>query len=115
MRDIVKFTADLQARISSEVEALLAERAGVRDILEARLKELTLRREAELKRIDQWAVQQKAAVSEVFGAMVDEAKADLESNASLMARIGGELAVKARPTTLRTLNKTAEAFAKAAE
>jgi hypothetical protein len=47
--------------------------------------------------------------------MLDEAKADLDSNASLMARIGGDLAAKARPAALRTLSKTAEAFAKAAE
>lgn len=116
MRDLLKMTDDLQAEMAAEMEEILAERAGMREVLEARLRELSERRDQELMRIQHWADQQKALVAEVFGALIAETKADLDGNANLMARIGGEAPAKrSAPAALKVFSKAAEAFAKAAE
>jgi hypothetical protein len=115
MRDILKLAAELQARATEEMEDILAERAVVREVLEARGKELGLKCQEELRRIDQWAEQQKALVQEVFAAMIAENQADLDKNALLMQRIGGDAAPVRSPAAPRAAGKAAAAFAKAAE
>jgi hypothetical protein len=114
MRDILKLSAELQARATEEMEEILAERAVVREVLEARGKELGLKRDEELARIEQWAEQQKALVHDVFAAMIAENQADLDKNDALMQRIGGD-GTGIRPATQRAAGKAAAAFARAAE
>ena len=67
---------ELRARIVEESDIMLAERAMMRDILEARGRELQVKRDDELRRIDRWADGQKEIVRDVFTAMIAENEAD---------------------------------------
>lgn len=117
MRDIVKLTGEMQNRISDEIDGLVSERSTARAILESRSAELAKLRDAEIKRIEQWAEQQKAMIKDVFGAIISENMADIERCDIAIAKLGGEGKQPAslnRPP-LRTVGKAAAAFAKAAE
>lgn len=116
MRDIVKLTGEMQNRISDEIDGLVNERSTARAILESRSAELAKLRDAEIKRVEQWAEQQKTMIKDVFGAIISENMADIERCDIAIAKLGGEVkpASLNRPP-LRTVGKAAAAFAKAAE
>jgi hypothetical protein len=125
MRDILRLNAELQSTATEEMETLLAERAVFRSILENRAKELATTLDNELRRIENWAEQQKQMMRETFNAMMTENQLDMERNDALVHRIGGDQAVDthtnraiplrtARPA-LRPVSKSAVAFSKAAE
>ncbi len=122
MRDIVKLTGEMQNRISDELDGLVSERSTARAILETRSAELAKLRDAEIRRVEHWAEQQKAMINEVFGAIIAENMADIERCDIAIAKLGGEvkLSGEAKPVTLsrpplRAVSKAAAAFAKAAE
>jgi hypothetical protein len=116
MRDIVKLSAEIQTRLSQEMDSLISERSTARAILEARTGELAKLRDAELKRIEQWAEQQKVLIRDVFGAIISENQADIERCDTAIARLGGEVKpVSLNRPPLKTQGKAAAAFAKAAE
>lgn len=110
MRDIVKLGEELRTRVLQEMEVLVAERTVMRDILESRGRELAIKRDEELRRIDQWADQQRGMVKEVFAAMTAENQSDLQKNDAAIKRMSGETTVAAKPPS-----KAAAAFARAAE
>ena len=103
----------MQARVTEEVETLVSERATLAAVLESRARELAIKRDAELKRIEQWAEQQRVLIHDLFGAMLAENQADIDRNAAVLKRSAGETAAPRAP--LRSVNKAAAAFAKAAE
>jgi hypothetical protein len=114
MRDILKLNAEFQARATDEMEQILADRTVVHQILESRGLELGLKRDEELRRIEQWAEQQKALIRELFDAMIAENHADMDRNEALIRRIGGgDTAVQ--PAAGKPAGKAAAAFARAAE
>jgi flagellar basal body P-ring protein FlgI len=116
MRDIVKLTGEMQNRISDELDGLVNERSTARAILESRSVELAKLRDAEIRRVEQWAEQQKAMINEVFGAIIAENAADIERCDIAIARLGGEVKpVSVSRPALRTVGKAAAAYAKAAE
>lgn len=116
MREIVQLSADFQVRLNAETENLIGERSTARAILEARIGELATMRDAELKRIEQWAEQQMAMVRDVFGVIISESQADIERCDAVLSRLGGEARpVKLNRPPLKMVGKAATAFAKAAE
>lgn len=116
MRDIVKLSAEMQSRITAELDGLVHERSTARAILESRRAELAKLRDAEIKRVDLWAEQQKALIKDVFGAIISENIADIERCDIAIAKLGGEVQpVTLNRPPLKTVNKAAAAFAKAAE
>ena len=96
MLDIVKLSEDLRARLQQETDLLMSDRLMTKDILEARAKELSQKRDDELKRVDEWASQQKALISEIFTALLAELDADRQRNEANLARLKGEMLEKTR-------------------
>ena len=91
MLDIVKISEQLFAKLQQETDILMSDRLLSQQVLEARARELTNKRDAELNRIDQWAAQQKALISEIFSALIAEVEADRQRNESNLMRMRGEL------------------------
>ncbi len=91
MLDIVKISEQLFAKLQQETDILMSDRLLSQQVLEARARELTNKRDEELNRIDQWAAQQKALISEIFSALIAEVEADRQRNESNLMRMRGEL------------------------
>lgn len=90
MRDLIRLGDELRARIVEESDVMLAERTMMRDILEARGRELLAKRDEELRRIDRWADSQKEIVRDVFAAMVAENEADKQKHEAAIKRLLGD-------------------------
>ena len=116
MRDIAKLSAEIHTRIAEELDSLVNERSTARAILLSRSAELAKLRDAEVKRIEQWAEQQKIMIKDVFGAIISENQADIARCDMAISRLDSELKPASfnRPP-LRTVGKAAAAFAKAAK
>lgn len=99
MLDIVKLSEELRAKLQHETDLLMSDRLMTRDVLEARAKELTEKRDDELRRIDQWASQQKTLIKEIFSALIAETEADSQRNEDNIARMKGELGVTEKPAS----------------
>ena len=90
MLDIVKLSEDLKTKLQHETDLLMSDRLMTRDVLEARARELNAKRDDELRRVDQWATQQKALITEIFSALISEIDADRQRNETNIARMKGE-------------------------
>ncbi len=90
MLDIVKLTEELRSKLQSETDELINDRLTTKDLLKARSRELAERRDAELNRIEQWARQQRKAMEDIFGALIQETEADARSNDDSLQRLIGE-------------------------
>ena len=90
MLDIVKLSEDLKTKLQHETDLLMSDRLMTRDVLEARTRELNAKRDDELRRVDQWATQQKALITEIFSALISEIDADRQRNETNIARMKGE-------------------------
>ncbi|MCB1380520.1 MAG: hypothetical protein KDK89_19450 [Alphaproteobacteria bacterium] len=90
MLDIVKLSEDLRSKLQHETDILMSERLMIRDVLEARARELSSKREDELRRVDEWANQQKSLIKEIFSALLAEIEADRQRNDANLARMKGE-------------------------
>ena len=99
MLDIVKLSEELRTKLQHETDLLMSDRLMTRDVLEARVKELVQKREDELRRVDQWATQQKSLIKEIFSALLSEIEADQQRNDANIARMKGELASEAKTTS----------------
>jgi hypothetical protein len=107
MLDIVKISEQLFAKLQQEADVLMSDRLLSQQVLEARTRELTNKKNEELNRIEQWAAQQKALISEIFSALIAEVEADRQRNESNLMRMRGELSE-------RILNESTQARGKAA-
>ena len=107
MLDIVKLSEELRAKLQHETDVLMSDRLMTKEVLEARAKELAHKRDDELRRVDQWASQQKALISEIFTALLAEIEADRLRNETNLARMKGEVPAPAKVRTERHL-KAAE-------
>lgn len=107
MLDIVKLSADLSAKLQQETDILMSDRLMTREVLEARTKELEQKRDDELRRVDQWASQQKALIGEIFSALLSETEADAKRNDANIARMRSETPAPAKARAERHL-KAAE-------
>lgn len=108
MLDIVKLSETLQTRLQHETDLLMSDRLMTRDIIDARSKELLGKRDEEIRRIDQWASQQKSLVAEVFGAMLAELEADRARNESNIERMLGDRTGPQHSAKVERLLKAAE-------
>ena len=90
MRDILKLGEELRTRLIEETEVMLAERVMMRDLTQARGRELVAKREEELRRIAYWAESQKAVVNDVFSTMISENEIDREKHEAAIQRLSGE-------------------------
>jgi hypothetical protein len=90
MRELIKLGDELRARIVEESDVMLAERAMMRDILETRGRELQVKRDDELRRIDRWAEGQREIVRDVFAAMLAENEADKQKHEAAIKRLLGD-------------------------
>ena len=110
MLDIVKMSEDLHSKLQQDMDSRISDRLMTKDVLEARTRELAVKREDELRRIDAWAAQQKAMVAEVFAALISETEIDRRRNEETLRRIKGEEAVKPRlvAAPIRHLRAAAE-------
>ena len=107
MLDIVKLSEDLSAKLQQETDILMSDRLMTKDVLEARAKELAQKRDDELRRVEQWASQQKALIGEIFSALLAETEADAKRNDANLARMRGETPSPAKTRAERHL-KAAE-------
>ncbi len=109
MLDIVKLSEELKTKLQHETDILMSDRLMTRDVLEARTRELNAKRDDELRRVDQWATQQKALITEIFSALISEIDADRQRNETNIARMKGETLPEApaKPKNVRHL-KAAE-------
>jgi hypothetical protein len=84
MLDIVKMSEDLRTRLQREADAIINDRLTMRDVLEARVRELADKRDKEIARVDAWALQQRQLIHEIFTALLLETENDrLKNNESL--------------------------------
>ena len=90
MLDIVKLSEDLRAKLQQETEILMSDRLMTREVLENRARELESKCNEELRRVDEWANQQKALISEIFSALLSEIEADRRRNEVNLAHMRGE-------------------------
>jgi hypothetical protein len=90
MLDIVKISEQLFAKLQQEADVLMSDRLLSQQVLEARTRELMSKRDDEMNRIEQWAAQQKALISEIFSALIAEVEADRQRNESNLMRMKGE-------------------------
>ena len=86
MRDILKQYEELRGRLADENEQLMIERVMMRDVASARARELHVKRDEELRRIERWAENQKATISEVFAAMIAECESDAQKHEHAIKR-----------------------------
>jgi len=96
MLDIVKLSEDLRAKLQQETDILMADRLMTKEVLEARARELEAKRDDELRRVDQWARDQKALIGEIFSALLSEIEADRDRNEANLARMKGEAEAAAK-------------------
>ena len=108
MLDIVKLSEELRAKLQHETDVLMSDRLMTKEVLEARAKELAHKREDELRRVDQWAIQQKSLISEIFSALIAEIEADRQRNESNLSRMKGELPAPAKTARPERHLKAAE-------
>jgi hypothetical protein len=97
MLDIVKLSEELKTKLQHETDVLMSDRLMTRDVLVARAQELASKRDDELRRVDQWAVQQKALITEIFSALLGEIEADRQRNEANLARMKGEAVADSAP------------------
>ena len=97
MREIIKMNEQLHVRMLEEVELMLSERTMLRDVAAARGRELQLKRDEEIRRIERWAQSQKEVVKEVFTAMLIENELDIEKHETAIHRLNGENAPASKP------------------
>lgn len=90
MREVVKLGEMLANKLAEETSIMLAERSMLRDVTVARTRELAVKRDEELARIDNWAEKQKAVVKEVFAAMLAENELDLQKHEEAIRRLNGD-------------------------
>lgn len=90
MQDIVKLSEDLRAKLQQETDILMSDRLMTREVLENRARELESKRNEELRRVDEWATQQKAMIGEIFSALLSEIEADRRRNEVNLAHMRGE-------------------------
>jgi hypothetical protein len=98
MQNIIKMSENLHSKLQQETDILMSDRLMTRDVLEARSEELASKRDDELRRVDQWATQQKALITEIFSALLGEIESDRQRNDQAIARIKGESDIPAKPT-----------------
>ena len=91
MFSIVNLSEDLLTRLRQETDILLSDRLMTRDVLEARCNELNHKRDEELRRVDKWATEQKALITEIFAALISETEADRQRNEGNLARMKAEM------------------------
>ena len=104
MLDIVKLSEDLSSKLRQETDILMSDRLMTKDVLEARAKELDHKRDEELRRVEQWAGQQKSLINEIFSALLSETEADRKRNEANLARMQGEVPAPAKARAERHLN-----------
>jgi hypothetical protein len=90
MLDIVKMSEDLRSRLQREADTLINDRLIMRDVLEARGRELADKRDKEIARIDAWATQQRQLIQEIFSAILLETEMDRLKNDESLQRMTGE-------------------------
>ncbi len=81
------------------------------------------KRDDEMNRIEQWAAQQKALISEIFSALIAEVEADRQRNESNLLRMKGEYSFEksrgetapARESSSPRVVEQSERFLKAAQ
>lgn len=95
MLDIVKLSEDLRAKLQQETDILMSDRLMTREVLENRARELESKCNDELRRVDEWAQQQKALISEIFSALLSEIEADRRRNEANLAHMRGDGSVPA--------------------
>ena len=123
MLDIVKISEQLFAKLQQEADVLMSDRLLSQQVLEARTRELMSKRDDEMNRIEQWAAQQKALISEMFSALIAEVEADRQRNESNLMRMKGEYsfeksrseAAPARESSNPRVVEQSERFLKAAQ
>lgn len=91
MREVLRLGEQLANKLAEETSAMLAERAMLRDIASTRSRELAVKRDEELDRIDSWAEQQKKLVREVFSTMAAESELDMQKHEEAIRRLNGGL------------------------
>jgi hypothetical protein len=89
MFDIVKMSEELRSKLQHETDLLMSDRLMTRDVLEARAKELEQKRDDELRRVEEWAKQQRSLIKDVFEALLGEVEADRERNEANIVRMKG--------------------------
>ncbi|MFT3987122.1 hypothetical protein [Aestuariivirga sp.] len=111
MRDILKQYEELRGRLADENEQLMIERVMMRDVASARARELHVKRDEELRRVERWAEAQKTAISEIFGAMITECETDAQKHEVSIRRFspdsGVPAAIEARVTAAKELDAAA--------
>jgi hypothetical protein len=109
MFNIVNLSEDLLTRLRQETDILLSDRLMTRDVLDARCNELNHKRDEELRRVDKWASEQKALITEIFTALISETEADRQRNESNLARMKADAeTLSASPSTTVHRLKAAE-------
>lgn len=110
MLDIVKLSEDLRSKLQQETDILMSDRLMTREVLENRARELESKCGDELRRVDEWATQQKALISEIFSALLSEIEADRRRNEANLAHMRGDgpaptaTTIKPAPRAPRHLN-----------
>lgn len=98
MLDIVKMSEELRSKLQLEADTLINDRLTMRDVLEARSRELADKRDAEIGRIESWAADQRKLVQEIFTALLQETEMDrMKNDESLERMTGGMHAPEAAP------------------
>ena len=90
MLDIVTLGQELMTKLRQETDLVMSDRLLTRDVLEARIRELTEKRDEELQRVDSWASQQKALISDVFQSLIAENESDRKRNEAQLSHMKGE-------------------------
>ena len=89
MLDIVKMSEELRSKLQLEADTLINDRLTMRDVLEARSRELADKRDAEIGRIESWAADQRKLVQEIFTALIQETEMDRMKNEESLERMTG--------------------------
>jgi L-rhamnose isomerase len=89
MLDIVKMSEELRSKLQREADSLINDRLTMRDVLEARSRELADKRDAEISRIEAWATEQRQLVQEIFTALLQETEMDRMKNDESLQRMTG--------------------------
>jgi hypothetical protein len=106
MLDIVKMSEELRSKLQREADSLISDRLMMRDVLEARTRELLDKRDAEISRIEDWAKEQRRLVQEIFAALLQETESDrFKNDESLQRMAGGGLGSDAVQMPTRNMAK----------
>lgn len=100
MRDIIELCAQFQSSVSAEAEHLIRDGVNRRSVLEERAVELRRRRDLELSNIDEWAVLQRAMVSNLFESLLDAVRDDEDANERKLTRLVDDAERCAKPLML---------------